>query len=156
VRHLSYLAVLVGCLLGTAPLELFLGTRVYARPRRLLLTLLPVVAIFAGWDVYAIAASHWSFDPRSVTGVRLPGRLPLDELLFFLVVPVCAVITLEAVRSVRGWPAGDELDDDCAGESPDPDRHRDLDAGLSSDAGHGDAEGAEARGAAGGPVGPGG
>ncbi|MCM3923741.1 lycopene cyclase domain-containing protein [Frankia sp. AiPs1] len=120
MRHLSYLAVLVGCLLGTAPLELFLGTRVYVRPRRLLLTLLPVVAIFAGWDVYAIAAGHWSFDPRSVTGVRLPGRLPLDELLFFLVVPVCAVITLEAVRSVRGWPAGDEPADDCAAESTDP------------------------------------
>ncbi|CAJ63714.1 MULTISPECIES: lycopene cyclase domain-containing protein [Frankia] len=119
MRHLSYLAVLAGCLLGTAPLELFLGTRVYARPRRLLLTLLPVVAIFAAWDVYAIAAGHWTFDPRSVTGVRLPGHLPLDELLFFLVVPVCAVLTLEAVRSVRGWPAGDEpAGDEPAGDEP--------------------------------------
>jgi lycopene cyclase domain-containing protein len=112
MRHLGYLAVLAGCLLGTAPLELFLGTRVYARPRRLALTLLPVLVVFVGWDVYAIAAGHWSFDRRSVTGVRLPGRLPLDELLFFLVVPVCAILTLEAVRAVRGWPAGDEPDDD--------------------------------------------
>lgn len=108
MRHLSYLAVLVGCLLGTAPLEWFFGTRVYARPRRLALTLLPVVAVFVAWDVYAIAAGQWTFDPRSVTGIRLPGRLPLDELLFFLVVPVCAILTLEAVRAVRGWPAGDE------------------------------------------------
>ncbi|WP_261570608.1 lycopene cyclase domain-containing protein [Frankia gtarii] len=114
MRHLSYLAVLAACLLGTAPLELFLGTRVYARPRRLLLTLLPVVLIFVAWDVYAIAAGHWSFDPRSITGVRLPGHLPLDELLFFLVVPVCAVLTLEAVRAVRGWPAGDEPGDEPA------------------------------------------
>ena len=36
------------------------------------------------------------------------GDLPLEELLFFLVVPVCAVLTLEAVRAVKGWPVGDE------------------------------------------------
>lgn len=108
MRHLSYLAVLAGCLLGTAALELFLGTRVYARPRRLVLTLLPVLAVFVAWDVYAIAAGHWTFDSRSITGVRLPGRLPLDELLFFVAIPVCAILTLEAVRAVRGWPAGDE------------------------------------------------
>ncbi|MCK9894076.1 lycopene cyclase domain-containing protein [Frankia sp. AgB32] len=108
MRHLSYLAVLAGCLLGTAPLELLLGTRVYARSRRLALTLVPVLAVFVAWDLYAIAAGHWTFDRRSITGLRLPGRLPLDELLFFLVVPVCSILTLEAVRSVRGWRAGDE------------------------------------------------
>ncbi len=108
MRHLSYLAVLAGCLLGTAPLELLLATRVYGRPRRLALTLLPVLAVFVAWDLYAIAAGQWTFDARGITGLRLPGGLPLDELLFFLVVPICAILTLEAVRSVRGWPAGDE------------------------------------------------
>jgi hypothetical protein len=34
--------------------------------------------------------------------------LPLEEGLFFLVVPVCAILTLEAVRAVRGWQVGDE------------------------------------------------
>ncbi|MCM3885856.1 lycopene cyclase domain-containing protein [Frankia sp. R82] len=111
MRHLAYLAVLLGCLLGTAPLELFLGTRVYARPRRLVLTLLPVLVVFVGWDVYAIAAGQWTFDPRHITGIHLPGRLPLDELLFFVVVPVCAILTLEAVRAVRGWTVGDEPPD---------------------------------------------
>ncbi len=38
----------------------------------------------------------------------LPGGLPVEEVLFFLVVPVAAVLTLEAVRTVRGWPVGDE------------------------------------------------
>ncbi|MDP9432032.1 MAG: lycopene cyclase domain-containing protein [Actinomycetota bacterium] len=104
----TYLAVLAFCLLGTAPLEVRLGTRVYARWRRLLLTLLPVVAVFVAWDVWAIAAGHWRIDPGQTVGVLLPGRLPLEELLFFVVIPVCAVLTLEAVRAVRGWPAGDE------------------------------------------------
>ncbi len=103
----SYFAVLAACLLGTLPLELVLHTRVYARPLRLLLTLLPVVAVFVVWDLLAIRAGHWDFDPRQVTGVRL-GPLPLEELAFFVVIPVCAVLALEAVRAVKGWPVGDE------------------------------------------------
>ncbi len=103
----SYLLVLAACLVGTLPLELGLHTRVYARPLRLLLTLLPVVVVFVVWDVLAIRAGHWTYDPRQVSGIGL-GRLPLEELLFFLVVPICAVLTLEAVRAVKGWEVGDE------------------------------------------------
>lgn len=70
------------------------------RWRRLLLTLMPVVVLFGAWDIAAIAAHHWSYDPQQTLGVLLPGRLPLEELLFFLVVPVCAVLGYEAVRKV--------------------------------------------------------
>jgi lycopene cyclase domain-containing protein len=108
VRHLAYLAVLAFCLLGTLPLELWLGVRVYRRPRRLLLTLLPVVAVFMAWDVYAVSAGHWEFDPAQTLCLVLPGDVPVEELLFFLVVPTCAVLAFEAVRRVKGWPAGDE------------------------------------------------
>ncbi len=115
MAHLIYLAVLVACLLGTAPLEIVLHTRVYARPLRLVLTLVPVAAVFVVWDLYAIARHHWYYDRARTTGVRLPGRLPLEELLFFLVVPVCAILTLEAVRAVRGWAVGDEVTPDGSG-----------------------------------------
>jgi lycopene cyclase domain-containing protein len=108
VRHLFYLGVLAFCLIGTAPLEIVLRTRVYRRPFRLVLTLLPVVLVFVVWDLYAIARGHWSYDGEQTTGVVLPGRLPLEELLFFLVIPICAVLTLEAVRAVKGWTVGDE------------------------------------------------
>ena len=107
MESLAYLLVLLGCLLGTAPLEVVLGTRVYARWRRLLLTLLPVLVVFLVWDVLAIQAGHWSYDTEQVTGIVL-GVLPLEELLFFVVIPICAVLTLEAVRAVKGWPVGDE------------------------------------------------
>jgi lycopene cyclase domain-containing protein len=105
--RLVYLAVLVGCVVGTLPLELVLHTRVYGRPLRLLLTLVPVVAVFTAWDALAISAGHWAYDPRQTTGIRF-GDVPLEEVLFFLVVPTCAVLTLEAVRAVRHWPVGDE------------------------------------------------
>jgi len=108
VRHLAYVGMLVFCLLGTLPLELRLGVRVYRQWRRLLLTLLPVVAVFLVWDLYAIAAGHWDFDPSQILGVVLPGGVPLEELLFFVVVPTCALLAFEAVRRVTGRPAGDE------------------------------------------------
>lgn len=103
MRHLAYLAVLAFCVVGTLPLELWLGVRVYRQWRRLLLTLLMVVPVFVVWDLYAISAGHWSFDPEQTTGVEFAGGLPLEELLFFVVVPVCALLSVEAVRRVRGW-----------------------------------------------------
>ena len=105
--QLVYLAVLAGCVLGTLPLEIVLRTRVYGRPLRLLLTLLPVLVVFVVWDLLAIRAGHWTYDPEQTTGILL-GDLPLEELAFFLVIPVCAVLTLEAVRAVKGWRVGDE------------------------------------------------
>ena len=109
MRHVVYLALLVGCLVGTAPLEVLLHTRVYARWRRLVLALIPTVVVFVAWDLYAIHRHQWSYDRRWMTGVRLPGRLPLEELLFFVVIPTCAILTLEAVRRRRPqWTIGDE------------------------------------------------
>jgi lycopene cyclase domain-containing protein len=107
--HATYLLILAGCLLGTLPLELWLHVGVYARWRRLSVALLPVVVVFGGWDVAAIHAGWWHYDDRYLVGVTLPGRLPLEELLFFVVIPLCAVLTLEAVRVRRpDWLIGDE------------------------------------------------
>ena len=108
MRHLIYLAVLAGCLGGALWLEPVLRVGVLRRWRRLLLTVLPVAAVFVVWDLAAIAAGHWDFDPAQTTGIVLPFGLPVEELLFFLVVPVCAILGFEAVRRVRRWRAGDE------------------------------------------------
>jgi lycopene cyclase domain-containing protein len=125
VRHLTYLAILAGCLLGTAPLEIWLHTRVYARWRRLLLAIAPVVVVFVTWDEYAISRSQWSYDRRWIVGVSLPGHLPIEELLFFLVIPVCAVLTLEAVRRRRpDWVIGDETEAKTAIKTKTDERHR--------------------------------
>jgi lycopene cyclase domain-containing protein len=99
VRQLTYLAVLAGCLVGTLPLEFALGARVYRQWRRLVLAVVPVAVVFTVWDIAAIHYKWWTFDPRYVTGIAV--GLPLEELLFFIVVPVCAVLTLEGVRRVR-------------------------------------------------------
>ncbi|SDX94099.1 lycopene cyclase domain-containing protein [Modestobacter sp. DSM 44400] len=115
MAHLTYLGLLVGCLVVTAPLEVLLGVRVYARWRRLLLAVLPEFMVFVAWVLYAIAAGHWDYSATRTLGVRLPGGMPPEELLFFLVVPVCAVLAFEAVRKVTGWEAGYPAPDDSPG-----------------------------------------
>ena len=103
---LTYLALLVGCLVVTAPLELVLRVRVYARWRRLLVAVLPEFTVFVVWVLYAIAQGHWDYSSSLTLDVRLPGGIPVEEVLFFLVVPLCSVLALEAVRKVTGWDAG--------------------------------------------------
>jgi len=100
VAHWGYLLVLAACLIITLPLELGLRTRVYARWQRLLLTLTPVMIMFGGWDLYAVSRHQWSYDRARVL-VVLPGRLPLEEWLFFVVIPICIILSFEAVRRVR-------------------------------------------------------
>ncbi len=94
--RLRYLLVLAACLAVTLPLEAGLGARVYRRPRRLLATLAPVVALFVLGDLAATARGHWWFSPRYTTGLTLLG-LPVEEWLFFLVVPLCALLTFEVL-----------------------------------------------------------
>jgi lycopene cyclase domain-containing protein len=107
--HATYLLLLVACLLATLPLEILLGTGVYAHWRRLLISVLPVTVVFAAWDVLAVRAGWWHYDPARLVGLTLPGRLPVEELFFFAVIPTCAVLTLEAVRARRpAWLIGDE------------------------------------------------
>ncbi|MGY1807465.1 lycopene cyclase domain-containing protein [Blastococcus sp. SYSU D00669] len=109
---LTYLALLAGCLLVTAPLEVFLRTRVYARWRRLLVALAPGFVVFVAWVLYAIAQGHWDYSDARTLGVRLPGGIPVEEVLFFVVVPICAVLALEAVRRVTRWDAGYPAEDE--------------------------------------------
>ncbi len=100
-----YLAVLAGIFLASAWLEVVVRTRVFQRWRRLLLTLAGTLVPLVLWDWYAISREHWHF--HNMTGLQI-GILPVEELLFFLVVPVAGILSLEAVRAARRWPAGDE------------------------------------------------
>lgn len=90
--RLQYLLVLGLCVIITLPLEIFLGARVYRRPGRLLITLLPVVVIFTIWDVVGVIRDHWHYNAAHITGLRIFGVLPVEELAFFVVVPICGLL----------------------------------------------------------------
>ncbi|WP_299444751.1 lycopene cyclase domain-containing protein [uncultured Phycicoccus sp.] len=99
----QYLLLMAGCVAITLPLEFVLRARVYRRPARLLAALLPVVALFVAWDVLGIVREHWTYSERYTTGILLPLDVPLEELVFFVVIPICGLLTFEAVGTVLGW-----------------------------------------------------
>jgi lycopene cyclase domain-containing protein len=96
----QYLLLMAGCLLITLPLEFLMGARVYRRIRGLIFALIPVVIIFSIWDIAGILRQHWSYNPRFVTGWQLIFGMPVEELVFFVVVPVCGLLTYGAVGQV--------------------------------------------------------
>jgi lycopene cyclase domain-containing protein len=95
----EYLIVLGLCLAITAPLELF-GAGVYRQPGRLVRAIVPVALVFLVWDAVAIAAGVWTYNDGYITGVWLPFRVPLEEVLFFVVIPLCALLTYNAVTAI--------------------------------------------------------
>ncbi len=95
----QYLLLMAVCLVGTLPLEFMFRARVWRRPRRLLSALIPTVLVFVVWDLIAISRDHWSFSKRLTTGWEILPGFPVDELLFFVAIPVVGLLTFEAVRN---------------------------------------------------------
>jgi lycopene cyclase domain-containing protein len=99
VDHWQYLIVLAGCLAITLPLEI-LRPGVYRQLWRTARAVLPVAAVFVLWDEVAIGNHLWTYNPEYVTGVNIPFRMPIEEVLFFLVIPLCALLTYNAVNAI--------------------------------------------------------
>ncbi|WP_227464223.1 lycopene cyclase domain-containing protein [Nocardioides lijunqiniae] len=97
--HWSYVAMLAFCLAGTLPLVPAFRLRVLRQPTRLLLTILLAGTPFLVWDLYATGAGHWTFDAAQTLTWRVAG-LPLEEIGFFVVIPLVSVLTYEAVRAM--------------------------------------------------------
>lgn len=98
--HWSYVAMLAFCLAGTLPLVAVFRLSVFRQPRRLALSILLAASPFVLWDLYATSVGHWWFDPDQTLPWRV-ADLPLEELAFFLVIPLVSVLTFESVKVVR-------------------------------------------------------
>lgn len=99
-QRLTYLVLMAGCVLITLPLEWVFRARVYRRWKRLLYALLPTLVIFCAWDVLGIRRGHWSYSATYTTGILGPFGLPLEEIVFFIVIPLCGLLTYESVGTV--------------------------------------------------------
>ena len=86
---------------GSIWLEIIFKVGVLRRWRRALTSILPVAALFIAWDAYAIKQGHWFFDRDQILGIFGPFGIPLEEYLFFIVVPLAALLTIEAVTTVK-------------------------------------------------------
>jgi lycopene cyclase domain-containing protein len=88
---------------GAVPflLSFWPGLNFYRNLKRLFYTIALIVIIFGLWDVFAVLRGHWSFDPNGVWPLRIIN-LPLEEWLFFIIIPFCCIFTWEALNYIKG------------------------------------------------------
>jgi lycopene cyclase domain-containing protein len=102
------MGMLIFTLIGSGWLEVVLKTGVLRRIKRAALSILPISLLFLIWDAYAIARGHWFFDRSQILGIFGPFQIPLEEYLFFIVVPLAAILTIEGVTTVKPhWRKGE-------------------------------------------------
>ena len=101
MSHFTYLLILAACLLGTLPLETVLHVRVYRSGVGWRRRCCPWPSCSPAGTCSPSETGLWTYNGHYLVGVTLPGRLPLEELCFFIVIPICAVLTFEAVLSRR-------------------------------------------------------
>lgn len=100
LTHWSYVAMLIFTMLGSWWLEFVFRIRVLRRPRLLISAVFPVAIFFLLWDAFAINQKHWNFDEDQMLGMIGPFNIPFEEYLFFFIIPIAAVLTLEGVKVV--------------------------------------------------------
>ena len=64
------------------------------------------------------ARDHWSFAARYTTGWDVVFDLPVEEVSFFVVIPICALLTFEVCQRLLGLLGGGADDPVGAGEAP--------------------------------------
>ncbi|MFP4267274.1 MAG: lycopene cyclase domain-containing protein [Spirochaetaceae bacterium] len=92
--------LLLDLLVLSAPLLLSFDKKVafYRRWPAVGFSILIVGGVFVLWDVGATLRGDWSFSKEYTGGLRIAG-LPLEEILFFVVVPYACIFILEVVRA---------------------------------------------------------
>jgi len=95
------MAMLVFIVCSSFWLEIFLKIGVLRRIKRVIISIIPISTLFLIWDAYAIAQGHWFFDRKQILGIYGPFGIPLEEFLFFIIIPIAAIMTIEAVIKVK-------------------------------------------------------
>jgi lycopene cyclase domain-containing protein len=60
-----------------------------------------VLAVYLFWDYWAIEKKIWSFDPAQTIGLKVLGIIPIEEVLFFIIVPLMTIITYLALINLK-------------------------------------------------------
>ena len=62
-----------------------------------------ILVIYLIWDFWAVSKGSWFFDSNQILGIMLLGKLPIEEVLFFIIVPLMTVLTYLALTKLTGW-----------------------------------------------------
>ncbi len=96
--HYTYFLILAASIAGPFFLSFDKKVTFYKKWKYLLPALLVPAIFYIAWDIYFTARGVWSFNDQYITGLKLVN-LPIEEVLFFLVVPYCCVFIYECIRT---------------------------------------------------------
>lgn len=93
----TYFMILAASLAGPLALSFDRKVAFYKKWKFLFPAMILPCIFYIGWDMYFTSKSIWSFNEKYITGIHL-GNLPVEEVLFFLIVPFCCLFIYECVR----------------------------------------------------------
>lgn len=97
MERFEYFAVLLATVIGPLVLSRSSALSFYKKPLRLIAAIGLPFPLFVLWDALATQRGHWNFNPEYITGLFI-GNLPVEEIVFFIVVPFAALFTWECVK----------------------------------------------------------
>lgn len=95
--HLTYFIILLGSIVGPLALSFDKKVAFYKKWKRLFKAMILPAVFYILWDMVFTKEGVWSFNEKFITGIKL-YNLPIEEVLFFFVVPYCCVFIYECVR----------------------------------------------------------
>jgi lycopene cyclase domain-containing protein len=96
----EYFLVLILSLSAPLILSFYPPLKFYRNISGLIISILVTVVLFGIWDVLATARGHWWFEPDKIWGIHFIN-LPLEEWLFFIVIPFCCLFTWETIKFIK-------------------------------------------------------
>jgi len=95
--HYTYFLILGACLAGPLLLSFDKKVAFYKNWKYLFPAMLLPAVVYIVWDFYFTLKGVWSFNDYYITGIKIIN-LPVEEVLFFFVVPYCCVFIYECIK----------------------------------------------------------
>ena len=100
MQSLHYLYVLICVAICAFGVNLAFRLKISKSWRTFLKVDICVLVIYVAWDIWAVHKKNWRFDPSQILGLKVFGGLPIEEILFFIIVPLMTVLTYLALTKL--------------------------------------------------------
>jgi len=96
--HFTYFAILLGSIVGPLALSFDKKVAFFKTWKQVFGAMLLPAFFYVVWDIIFTQRGVWSFNHLYITGIRY-FNLPIEEILFFFVVPYCCTFIYACVKS---------------------------------------------------------